>query len=216
MHSYNFKEAGRATTPHTNCPRLHNDPCATSIPHGLPWGMNVMTVSCQWDKGAVYILVVKREGKGWVVSDAPFPIEGTEVGFYPHKKYKGDVMKVKAKPAGAWRHRWTCLFWATGGPHHSQHSKFLAEKSARDLEVVLRETNKLLRMNRGMSRALGVGFDDFDDDELLAELEQELQFDKFSGSKVDSLDVRPCEVDELLELQFKIDEMSPLPGSPVV
>jgi len=46
----------------------------------------------------------------------------------------------------------------------------------------------------------GVGFDDFDDDELLAELEQDPQFDKFSGSKVDSLDVRPCKVDELLEL----------------
>lgn len=197
-------------------PRLHDDHGATPIPYGLSPGMNKMTVSCQWDKGTVYRFVVQREKKGWVVSDAPFPIEGTEVGFYPHKKYKGKVMKVKAKPAGAWRRRWTCLFWATGGPHHSQHSKFLAEKSERDLEIVFRETNKLLRLNEEMTCVLGVRFDDSDDDKLLAELVQELQFDKLSGSKVASLDVSPDEVDELLEFQLKMDDMPPLPGSPRV
>ena len=194
-------------------PRLHDDHGATPILYGLPPGMNKMTVSCQWDKGTVYTFVVHREEKGWVVSNAPFPIEGTKVGFYPHKKYKGKVMKVKAKPAGAWRCRWTCLFWETGGPHHSQHIKFLAEKSARNLEIVFRETN---RLNEGISRALDVRFDDFDDDELLAELRHEFQFDKFSGSKVASLDVNPDEVDELLELQFKMDDTPPLPGSPRV
>jgi hypothetical protein len=46
---------------------------------------------------------------------------------------------------------------------------------------VFRETKELRRWNEGMQCALCVRSDDFDEDKLLAELVQELQFDKLSG-----------------------------------
>lgn len=125
--------------------RLHNNPRHTVVPFDLSTEAKKMMVACQWSEGPVFHLTVQRKGNGWVVSEAPFPIEGTKVGFYTHKQYPGNkVMKVLAKPKGAWCRRWTCLFWATGGPHHEQYSKFLAEKSERDLETQFQETNKLL------------------------------------------------------------------------
>ena len=152
-------------------PRLHDNPFTIVIPKDLPQDMTEMMVSCQWDEGPVYRFIIQCvNGKWVVVPGAPFPVEGTKVSFDTHKNYPGlKVMKVFAKPNGAFRRRWTCLFWTASGPHYNHYLKFREKKASQVLEKETQKFEKLFQQQEMKE----------DNQALLQELEQEFLSKKY-------------------------------------